>query len=550
MSLHPLRRPATFVLPTAALLVAGLLTSSAHSAPTRTASPHRAASVTSLGVAPAPAVVQSGSRTTSGRSLVAALAGRRTHGFSMVGVTWDRASGRDVAVQVRTHGRTGWSRWTALDVDPDNDASGTRSGTEPLWVNGSDGVAARVLATGGAPQGVKVVLVDAGTDPAGSSQPAAGRLATSTTTGAPAYTPMPAMFTRAQWGARPNTPCDSPRYGDHTLGVIFHHTAGTNSYSRSQSKAIVRATQAYHMSGRGWCDIGYNFLVDKYGQIFEGRSGGVLQQVRGAHAGNYAVNTYDMGVSMMGNLDRVRPTAAMKTAAVRLIGWRLGTNFLPAKGTYAIAGHRLNRIAGHRDVYNSGIRPGTATACPGRYGIAWMRTGLRDRVAAYISGYTSPIKTETARLGRAVTGYLSAGEYVTEGGRKARFVNGDMYSKGTLGAHFVTGAVDDEYAAWDIQHGALGFPSSDLVMLPSGTKGYQQFEHGTIYQVEQPDISLVAYGLTTGVDTKYRELGSFDSDLGSPTSRVTTTGTVDTATFEHGRIDYDRSTGVATVTYS
>ena len=58
-----------------------------------------------------------------------------------------------------------------------------------------------------------------------------------------------------------------------------------------------------------------------------------------------------------------------------------------------------------------------------------------------------------------------------------------------------------------------------------------------------------AFGLTKGVDTRYRELGEFDSDLGAPTSRVDTTGGIDTSTFEHGRIDYDRATGIATVTY-
>jgi uncharacterized protein with LGFP repeats len=362
---------------------------------------------------------------------------------------------------------------------------------------------------------------------------------------------MPAMITRAQWDARSNSGCDSPRYGSETRGVIFHHTAGSNSYARSDSQAIVRSTQAYHMQGRGWCDIGYNFLVDKYGQIFEGRSGGTLMQVRGAHAGNYSVNTYDMGVSMIGNLDKVRPTTAMKNATVKLVGWRLGTNFLSAKGTYAIAGHRLNRIAGHRDVYNAGIRPGTATACPGRYGYAWMKAsgGLRDRVAAYIRDYTSAIKSETARLGHARTGDLNVGEYPTEGGRKADFSYGDIYAKTPYGAHFVRGSVRTEYTAWDSEHGALGFPTTDIVDVVAGKQAFQRYERGSIYRVLQSNGKNEAFGLTRGVDTKYRKLGEFDSALGAPTSRVNTAGGIDTANFEHGRIDYDRAAGVATVTY-
>ena len=550
MPTRHLRLLSTLAAPAAALLLAGLPATAQAAAPAaRTTADHRDATVVSLRVSPTPAVVQVGSRTVDG-TLVAGLADRRTAHFSMIGVTWDRASGRDVSVEVRTRGARGWSDWTRLEVDPDNDASGTRAGTEPLWVDDATGVATRVRSADTPPQGVKVVLVAPGTAPAGATT-SADRTAAATTDGSPAYTPMPSLITRSQWGARADSGCDSPRYGSETRGVIFHHTAGSNSYARTDSQAIVRSTQAYHMQGRGWCDIGYNFLVDKYGQIFEGRSGGALLQVRGAHAGNYSVNTYDMGVSMIGNLDKVRPTTAMKNATVKLVGWRLGTNFLPAQGAYAIAGHRLNRIAGHRDVYNAGIRPGTATACPGRYGYAWMKAsgGLRDRVAAYIRDYTSAIKSETARLGHARTGDLNVGEYPTDGGRKARFSYGDIYAKTPYGAHFVGGSVRTEYAAWDIEHGALGFPTTDILDVVAGKQAVQRYERGSIYRVPQSNGVNEAFGLTKGVDTKYRELGEFDSDLGAPTSRVNTAGGIDTATFEHGRIDYDRATGVATVTF-
>ena len=128
MSPRPLRLPAALAAVAAGLLVVGPLPATAGATPSaaRTTSGHRDASVTSLRVAPTPAVVQEGSRTTDG-SLVAGLGDRRTTHFSMVGVTWDRASGRDVSVEVRTRGAGGWSRWTHLEVDPDNDASGTRA---------------------------------------------------------------------------------------------------------------------------------------------------------------------------------------------------------------------------------------------------------------------------------------------------------------------------------------------------------------------------------------------------------------------------------------
>ena len=188
--------------PAAALLVAGMLPATAQAAPlaARTTADHRDATVVSLRVTPTPAVVQIGSRTVDG-TLVAGLPGRRTTHFSMVGVTWERASGRDVSVEVRTRGADGWSDWTRLEVDPDNDASGTRAGTVPLWVDDATGVATRVRSADTPPQGVKVVLVDPGTAPAGATT-SADRTAAATTDGSPAYTPMPSMITRAQWGAR------------------------------------------------------------------------------------------------------------------------------------------------------------------------------------------------------------------------------------------------------------------------------------------------------------------------------------------------------------
>ena len=66
--------------------------------------------------------------------------------------------------------------------------------------------------------------------------------------------------------------------------AVVHHTAGSNSYTAAQSAAIVRAIELYHVKGNGWNDIGYNFLVDKYGQVFEGRIGGIERNVVGAHA--------------------------------------------------------------------------------------------------------------------------------------------------------------------------------------------------------------------------------------------------------------------------
>jgi SpoIID/LytB domain protein len=171
----------------------------------------------------------------------------------------------------------------------------------------------------------------------------------------------------------------------------------------ADSAAIVRGDQAYHMDGHGWCDIGYNFIVDKYGQIFEGREGGITKQVRAAHSGNNEVNTYAMGVAMAGTFTSVEPDEAMKDAVVRLIAWRFGQMGLKAKGTWhvnetlvgthdGLDAHTLNLISGHRNVVN--------TECPGAMAYAWLSApgGLRDRVAAVLAKPGST-ESESAGLG-------------------------------------------------------------------------------------------------------------------------------------------------------
>ena len=77
------------------------------------------------------------------------------------------------------------------------------------------------------------------------------------------------------WGANELIKRAPPRYAPALSFAVVHHTAGSNTYTRAQSAAIVTAIQLYHVQGNGWNDIGYNFLVDKYGQVFEGRFGGI-----------------------------------------------------------------------------------------------------------------------------------------------------------------------------------------------------------------------------------------------------------------------------------
>jgi hypothetical protein len=482
--------------------------------------------------------------------LVAQLPAKRTDDFGLVGVTWQRgfdSKGMTVQVRLRTDGA--WSDWEELDVESD-EGEGGRDGTEPLWAGSADGVAVRVTSpTGARPSGLSVATIDPGTIPAetsGANARTAFYDASGDDTvmqaadGSPKITPRPAIISRASWGARKNTYCDSPRTGNETRGIIVHHTAGSNSYSKSQSAGIVRAVQAYHMKGRDWCDIGYNFLVDKYGQIFEGRNGGVNVPVRGAHAGDKTVNTYTMGVSMMGTYTSSEPTAATKDAMVKLIGWRLGTTFHSATGKYSVGSYELNRIAGHRNV--------VSTACPGAKAYAWLSRdgGLRDRVSAYIANYSSSIKTRATFLGPGVTGPVYIGETVFTGGRKARLQKLDLYAS-TAGTFSVAGYFRTGYNALKAQLGILGMPTSESSTTSVSTVQVQRFARGSIYRVSR-NGSVAPYAMWGGIDAKYRELGEAGGALGEPTKgEASLSDGRFRAYFQHGYITRAAS-GAITVT--
>lgn len=474
----------------------------------------------------------------AGKNVVAELPDTSTKNFGMVGVTWAASTKQtNFAVTVRTKVNGAWTAWQHLDLD--DTSAGGRPGTEPLWVGTADGVAVKVLSsTGATPKDIKVMTIDPGQS-GSDAQPASTTVtsaayqtnglidgtarATQTSDGSPTYTPQPAIILRAAWGARRPTQCNSPIAGDSTHGVVVHHTAGNNSYTKVDSAKIVRADQAYHMDGHGWCDIGYNFVVDKYGQIFEGRSGGIDRQIRAAHSGNTEVNTYAMGVSMSGNFDKVEPSPALKDAMVRLIGWRMGTNYLKAKGTYYVGvtltaqdrtgPHTMNMIAGHRNVVSDD--------CPGAAAYAWISYpgGLRDRVESYIANYSSPIKTLAQDLGPTATGPLNIGEAPVAGGRRTQFTRLDMYSSDATGAHTVKGALRTEYNRLGGPDGSLGFPKGEYKATTKREVGVQRFANGSIFNVISSSTILTA-GMYGPIATRYAELKEEAGPLGWPTSSI------------------------------
>jgi hypothetical protein len=176
----------------------------------------------------------------------------------------------------------------------------------------------------------------------------------------------PLILSRLAWGANERIRRGPPDYADSIRFAVVHHTAGSNSYTRAQSAAIVRGIQTYHVRSNGWNDIGYNFLVDKFGQVFEGRFGGVDRNVVGAHAQGF--NQGSFGVSLLGNYEAGAVTPAARTALTRLLAWRLDVAHVNPLGLFSWASGgnprfpagvpvTLRSIAGHRD---TGF-----TSCPG-----------------------------------------------------------------------------------------------------------------------------------------------------------------------------------------
>ncbi|MFB7335438.1 peptidoglycan recognition protein [Streptomyces adustus] len=179
--------------------------------------------------------------------------------------------------------------------------------------------------------------------------------------------PRPRIVTRLGWGASETLREKGFVYTSKVKAAFVHHTASGNTYTCAQAPSVIRGIYRYHVKSMGWRDIGYNFLVDKCGNIYEGRAGGVTKPVRGAHTLGF--NTDSMGIAVLGTYGTAEPAAAAVTAIARLTAWKLGLfGANPSGKTYLTSGGgnlyrkgkkvRLNVISGHRD--------GFATECPGR----------------------------------------------------------------------------------------------------------------------------------------------------------------------------------------
>ncbi|MFD0433935.1 N-acetylmuramoyl-L-alanine amidase [Streptomyces chartreusis] len=179
--------------------------------------------------------------------------------------------------------------------------------------------------------------------------------------------PRPRIVTRRGWGANESWRERQFAYTNKVKAAFVHHTASGGKYWCTQAPSLIRGIYRYHVLSMGWRDIGYNFLVDKCGNIYEGRAGGVTKAVLGAHTRGF--NSNSMGIAVLGSYGSTKPTVATVNAISRLTAWKLGLYGANPRGkTYLTSGGgnlfrkgrnvRLNVISGHRD--------GFSTECPGR----------------------------------------------------------------------------------------------------------------------------------------------------------------------------------------
>ena len=307
-----------------------------------------------------------------------------------VGFSWPDADTRteDTKVSMRTRTAAGWSAWRAVEQSgdgPDATSSeyrpGGRAYSDGQWLDaGTADVQVRVdppAATAGAEaaqaataavaaNGLEAHMITPDlTATPGTEEPRAG-VATAATT-------RPRIISRAAWGANESIRRANPDYSDTVKAAFVHHTVQSNSYPPSESAALIRSDYLYHVRTRGWNDIGYNFLVDRYGRVFEGRYGGVTRAVLGAHAGGF--NTNSTGVALLGTFTSARPTTPMLAALHRLLAWKLDLTHVDPRGHTVLrsaGGANTRYPAGRRVVVNTilGHRSTSYTTCPGNPTIA------------------------------------------------------------------------------------------------------------------------------------------------------------------------------------
>ncbi|MYR45652.1 peptidoglycan recognition protein [Streptomyces sp. SID5910] len=180
--------------------------------------------------------------------------------------------------------------------------------------------------------------------------------------------PRPHVVPRSVWLAGEARAQPAPRYDDEIRAVFVHHTDTPNGYDCADVPGILRGVYTGQTGARDWDDIGYNFVVDRCGTIYEGRAGGIDRPVTGAHTQGF--NHRTTGIAALGTFTAGVPVPdALTDAIAALAAWKLGpTDTDPRGKVRLVSSNGLSRyaagtaatlpaVAGHGDGYQ--------TSCPG-----------------------------------------------------------------------------------------------------------------------------------------------------------------------------------------
>ena len=297
--------------------------------------------------------------------------------FSMAALMCDVPPAGAVTVRLRTSSDgASWGPWFTAPLEVVDEHGTAQAFTDPIWTGAGRYVQVQASRSGrrgpSRLSGVRLVAIDP-TEDAGVAARVTGavrRLAATVaginlTSDASAATTSPTIVTRADWGADERLRSGSPSYAPVKMAFV-HHTASGNDYTQADGPAIVRAIYAYHTKSLHWSDIGYNFLIDRFGTIYEGRYGGVARGVIGAQAGGF--NTGSTGIAVLGTFIDQAPPAATIGALERLLAWKLGVSGVnPAGNADLTCGLTDKYVLGTKVTFPviAGHRQANYTECPG-----------------------------------------------------------------------------------------------------------------------------------------------------------------------------------------
>ena len=445
-------------------------------------------SVNEISVTP----VASMSTLSTGKRTTTLLPAQTVSPFTLAGLTWvgPVSTGTEFKVRVRESGV--WSAWFKLEygeyqgVGKDGTESvDTRVGSDPLLTGLADGVEVIMENTSGVvPSQMKVTLVNSqvtkqdrsigqqsmrmATADTGMQSQAVAALVGASISPQGALVARPRIVSRAEWGADETWRNPVPVVGSTLLGGIVHHTASTNNYTAEQAPAQMRNLYAYFTQSLKYRDMGYNFLVDKYGTIYEGRSGcavgavgcdSATVPVQGAHTAGLNINTF--GVSAIGNYDVLAPEnpAAMVESIASLMAWKLApygldpnaTAYIPSTDTSGSSKYSAGQtaitqvISAHRDVGK--------TACPGRYLYPYMGE-IRVRATTLLAPVIQGVSVTPTLIDSAGTGPVNVSAIIPANATWSVDVkNADSGApvQAVTGTQTVSGPVS---FAWDRKDGA------------------------------------------------------------------------------------------------